>query len=88
MNHNEILNVPEWAKTDKFHIPLGKVAVGEIISSVPGVGASNRGAQPGDIAPGAGIREKVVLDSHPNPRNVIGHPSNTIDQDIRNVAGL
>ncbi|MET0980383.1 MAG: hypothetical protein ABWX90_03945 [Candidatus Saccharimonadales bacterium] len=89
MSNNEIemLNVPEWVKTDKFHIPMGRTAVVDLITVVPGI-SNEAAAGPGDIASGSGQRERVELDSHPNPKNVIGHPSNTIDQDVRRVAGL
>jgi hypothetical protein len=44
-------------------------------------------SEPGIPVEGASDRGKVVLDTHPNPKGVFGHPSNTTDQQIRNIAG-
>jgi hypothetical protein len=43
--------------------------------------------EPGVAVEGATSRGKSVSETHPNPRRVIGHPSNTIEQQVRNIAG-
>lgn len=57
------------------------------ITSVPGVEQSIPVTLPGEITNESNARGKVILESHPNPRRVIGHPSNTIEQQVRNIAG-
>jgi len=57
------------------------------ITSVPGIERSTPVPLPGEIATESNARGKVILESHPNPRRVIGHPSNPIEQQIRNIIG-
>lgn len=58
----------------------------EMITEVPGTVNSTPIVESGAVIQGSSVRGKVVLNGHPNPPSVFGHPSNKTDQQIRNIA--
>lgn len=58
------------------------------IKGVPDVARTSLAPVSGTPVAGSKERERVVLgNKHPNPPSIFGHPSNTTDQKIRNIAG-
>jgi hypothetical protein len=74
---DNLIDMPEWTHTDKFHLPLGRIALPEVIAIVPWASSADAVTKPGQIVAGTVERQKIVIGDLSdygggNPDHVIG----------------